>query len=64
MLDAIPPVRGRIGRPRRKPDSLFADRGYDHAIHRDQIRARAIVAAIAHRGSLHGFRCLRITTEV
>ncbi|GAA3134708.1 hypothetical protein GCM10017687_58730 [Streptomyces echinatus] len=29
LLDAIPLVRGRIGRPRRRPDSLFADRGYD-----------------------------------
>jgi hypothetical protein len=43
LLDAIPPVRGRIGRPRRKPDSLFADRGYDHEIYRDQVRARGIV---------------------
>ncbi|MEU9439297.1 IS5 family transposase [Streptomyces sp. NPDC048252] len=54
LLDAIPPVRGRIGRPRRKPDSLFADRGYDHDIYRDQVRARGIVPAIARRGTLHG----------
>lgn len=27
LLDAIPPARGRVGRPRRRPDSLFADRG-------------------------------------
>lgn len=51
---AGPPVRGRIGRPRRKPDSLFADRGYDHDIHRDQVRARGIVPAIARRGTRHG----------
>ncbi|MGW4568247.1 VIT1/CCC1 transporter family protein, partial [Streptomyces sp. NPDC004561] len=25
------------------PDSLFADRGYDHDIYRDQVRARGIV---------------------
>ncbi len=54
MLDAIPPVRGRVGRPRRKPDSLFADRGYDHDIYRDQVRARGIVPAIARRGTRHG----------
>jgi transposase len=54
LLDAIPPVRGRVGRPRRKPDSLFADRGYDHDIYRDQVRARGIVPAIARRGTLHG----------
>jgi hypothetical protein len=30
LLDAIPSVRGRVGRPRRRPDSLFADRGTRH----------------------------------
>ncbi|MEU5326112.1 IS5 family transposase [Streptomyces parvus] len=54
LLDAIPPVRGRVGHPRRKPDSLFADRGYDHDIYRDQVRARGIVPAIARRSTRHG----------
>nr|WP_323369656.1 IS5 family transposase [Streptomyces alkaliterrae] len=54
LLDAIPPVRGRVGRPRRKPQSLFSDRGYDHDIYRDQVRARGIVPAIARRGTRHG----------
>ncbi len=54
LLDAIPPVRGRIGRPRRKPDSLFADRGYDHDVYRDRVHARGIVPAIARRGARHG----------
>lgn len=54
LIDAIPPVRGRVGHPRRKPDSLFADRGYDHDIYRDQVRQRHIVPAIARRGTLHG----------
>ncbi|MCX5009222.1 IS5 family transposase [Streptomyces sp. NBC_00638] len=54
LLDAIPPVRGRVGHPRRKPDSLFADRGYDHDIYRDQVRDRGIVPAIARRGTRHG----------
>ncbi|TVZ78028.1 DDE family transposase [Streptomyces sp. BK340] len=52
LLDAIPPVRGRVGRPRRKPGSLFADRDYD--LYRDQVRARGIVPAIAHRGARRG----------
>ncbi|GLP67361.1 hypothetical protein TUSST3_39830 [Streptomyces sp. TUS-ST3] len=78
LLDAIPPVRGRVGRPRRRPDSLFADRGYDHDIYRDQVHARGIVPAIARRSTglgtyrwvvertfawLHGFRRLRIRWE-
>ncbi|KUN77842.1 transposase [Streptomyces bungoensis] len=54
LIDAVPPVRGRVGRPRRKPDSLFADRCYDHGVYRDQVRARGIVPAIARRGTRHG----------
>lgn len=54
LLDAIPPVKGCVGHPRRKPDSLFADRGYDHDIYRDQVRTRGIVPAIARRSTHHG----------
>jgi len=50
LLDAIPPVRGRVGRPRRRPDSLFAERD----IYRDQVRHRGIVPAIARRGTRYG----------
>ncbi|MFF3176094.1 transposase [Streptomyces sp. NPDC057900] len=34
LIDAIPPVRGGVGHPRHKPDSLFAGRGYDHDLPR------------------------------
>lgn len=54
LIEPIPPVRGRTGHPRRKPDSLFSDRGYDHDIYRDQVRRRRIVPVIAHRGTFHG----------
>ncbi|MFI2078114.1 IS5 family transposase [Streptomyces triculaminicus] len=54
LLDAVPPVRGRVGHPRRRPDSVFADRGYDHDIYRDRLRERRIVPAIARRGTRHG----------
>ncbi len=30
LLDAVPAVRGAVGRPRHRPDSVIADRGYDH----------------------------------
>jgi hypothetical protein len=30
LLDAIPPIRGLRGRPRRRPGKVYADRGYDH----------------------------------
>lgn len=54
LIDPIPPIRGRVGHPRRKPDSVFADRGYDHDIYRDQVRKRRIVPAIVRLGTLHG----------
>ena len=54
LLNAVPPVRGRIGRPRRRPDSVVAARGYDHDIYREQVRDRGIVPAIARRGARHG----------
>lgn len=54
LIDAIPAIRGRRGHPRRKPASLFADRGYDHDAYRDQVRVRRIVPAIARRGTRHG----------
>ncbi|MBB4782583.1 hypothetical protein BJY27_003544 [Streptomyces rapamycinicus] len=53
LLDTIPPVRGRVGHPRRRPDSLFADRGYDHDIYRDQVRARGIIPAPLGTPTLH-----------
>lgn len=54
LLDAIPPIRGRRGRPRRKPRELFADRGYDYDKYRRQLRQRAITPRIARRGVTHG----------
>jgi hypothetical protein len=30
LIQAIPAVRGRRGRPRQRPDQVYADRGYDH----------------------------------
>jgi transposase len=53
-VDAIPPVRGRVGRPRRRPERLVADRGYDHDSHRRQLRARGIRPLIARRKTSHG----------
>ncbi len=54
LIDAVPPVRGRRGRPRRKPRELFADRGYDHDKYRRLLRARGITPRIARRGVAHG----------
>jgi transposase len=52
--DAVPPVRGRRGRPRRRPDLLYADRAYDHDRYRKAVRDKGIRPVIARRGQPHG----------
>jgi transposase len=54
LLEAVPPIRGRRGRPRRRPRELYADRGYDHDKYRRLLRARGITPRIARRGVAHG----------
>jgi transposase len=50
-LDAIPPIKGRRGRPRRcRPDKLHADKAYDHRFCRQACRQRSISPRIARRG--------------
>ncbi len=53
-LDAVPPVRGKPGRPRRRPQSLYADRSYDSDPHRRRLRRRGIRPQIARRRTPHG----------
>jgi transposase len=50
----VPPVRGAVGRPRRRPDKLSADRAYDHNPQRRELRRRGITAEIARRKTAHG----------
>ena len=47
-------MRGVIGRPRFRPDTLVADRGYDHEKHRRLVKARGIKPVIARRKTEHG----------
>ena len=54
LVDAIPPVRGKPGRPRRRPREVFADRAYDSQPHRRRLRGRGIRPRIARRGTPHG----------
>ena len=54
LVTAIPPVRGRRGRPRRRPLNLYADRGYDHDKYRNLVRDKGITPHIARRGEAHG----------
>lgn len=45
---------GRRGHPRRRPDALYADRGYDYDTYRRDLRELSIRPIIARRGSQHG----------
>ena len=54
LVEAIPPIRGRRGRPRRRPRYLLADRAYDFLPHRRALAARGITPIIARRGKPHG----------
>src|SRR6266498_22325 len=59
LVDRVPPVRGKVGRPRRRPDRVSADRGYDYDSHRRQLRQRGIVPEIARRKTEHGSGLVR-----
>ena len=44
-----PPIRGKRGRPRRRPDVLYADCGYDHASKLELSLKRRLAADIYRR---------------
>lgn len=46
----MPPVRQCIGRPRKRPAKLHADKGYDFAHCRQALHRRGITPRIARRG--------------
>ena len=54
LVDAIPPIRGKRGRPRRRPERVQGDRGYDSEPHRQELRARKIEPVLAKRCTAHG----------
>jgi transposase len=49
LVDAIPPVAGKVGHPRRRPAELYGDRGFDCIAHRERLRDRHIRPKIAWR---------------
>ena len=55
LVDAIPPIQGPRGRPRSRPEQLYADRAYDFDDKiRRPLRQRGIKPVIARRGEEHG----------
>ena len=56
LIQAIPPIRGKRGRPLCRPRRIHADRGYGRDVYRDQVRRFGITPVIARRGAEHGSR--------
>lgn len=54
LVDTIPPVGGKPGHPKSRPDELYADRAYDSQKHRDELTDRGIEPHLAKRGTEHG----------
>ena len=50
LIDAVPPIRQRRGRPRRRPAKLHADKAYDVPRCCEALRWRRVKARIARRG--------------
>jgi len=54
LVIAIPPLAGRRGRPRQRPDRVQGDRAYDSTAHRSALRALGITPVLAKRRTAHG----------
>jgi len=54
LVDAIPAVKGKVGRPRKRPKRAQGDRAYDSEEHRRELRRRGIEAVLAKRNTEHG----------
>ncbi|WP_324197201.1 IS5 family transposase [Streptomyces sp. NRRL B-1677] len=65
LVDGIPPVAGRPGRPRRRPDALLGDKGYDSNPNRKELRKRRILPVISRKGApnIEGLGKLRYVVE-
>jgi transposase len=73
VVDGITPVRRPVGRPRKRPGKLHADKGYDYPACRKALARRRIKARIARKGiesstrlGRHRYvieRCLEWTTR-
>nr|WP_157774704.1 IS5 family transposase [Melittangium boletus] len=49
LLDAVPPVQGPRGRPRRRPEKGHGDKGYDYADVRQGMSKRHVIPRIARK---------------
>ncbi|MEU9959880.1 transposase [Streptomyces sp. NPDC050982] len=65
LIDGIPPVAGRPGRPRRRPEAVLGDKAYDSKAVRHGLRDRRIMPVISRKGApnIKGLGKLRYVVE-
>jgi transposase len=54
LVDAVPPIRGRRGRPRKRPSEVYGDRAYHSPKARQELRRRKIKTRVARPSDPHG----------
>lgn len=54
LIDRVPPIAGVPGKPRRRPERLQGDRGFDDEDDRRKLRQRGIIPVLAKRRTPHG----------
>jgi transposase len=54
LVDAVPPVAGKPGHPRRRPERLYTDRAYDSEPVREALRRRGIEPLLPKQRAPHG----------
>src|SRR5262249_15037691 len=54
LVDAVPPVGGKPGHPRQRPERLYANRGYDSEPVRAELRQRGIEPWVPKQRASHG----------
>ncbi|MFE2336694.1 transposase [Streptomyces coelicoflavus] len=50
-LDGIPPVAGRVGAPRQRPEAVLGDKAYDSRAVSRELRKRRIMPVISRKGA-------------
>ncbi|HMB08454.1 MAG TPA: IS5 family transposase [Isosphaeraceae bacterium] len=53
-FNALPAVAGKVGHPKRKPDALMRDRGYDSEPHREGLRQLGVEPLLAEKATENG----------
>jgi hypothetical protein len=60
VVGGFPEIAGKPGRPRKYPDIIYADRGYDSEAIRQSLRSQGFKLVIVRRGTDHGSSLRRI----